>query len=293
MILRALAIVLWLAGVASAEQLFIERFDDLAAWTGKNDGSHSGVVVADPIRAGNHVVTFTSLTTRGDIFSEEIPVARSHRYRIEFDYLGLPGRGVAGDLGGAIGLSDDLSFPGGQHVWLEATVDNADVQSATLVDNGTWRTYEVEFDPFDPNVLALPGRIQPFEPTNNTIRVIVEDFLDSRGVAGDAYFDNLRVLSAFAPCTPNDWLPGDANIDGTVDFGDFLSLSANFDMDGDWSQGDFNCDAVINFDDFLIVSEHFGDSNTTTTVDSVPEPSGFAIALAVACWGTYIRRYDD
>ena len=52
---------------------------------------------------------------------------------------------------------------------------------------------------------------------------------------------------------------GDADLDGDVDFADFLELSANFGSeDGHWSEGDFNCDGVIGFSDFLLLSSNFG-----------------------------------
>ena len=53
---------------------------------------------------------------------------------------------------------------------------------------------------------------------------------------------------------------GDADLDGDVDFADFLKLSANFGSeDGHWSDGDFDCDGVIGFSDFLLLSSNFGE----------------------------------
>ena len=53
--------------------------------------------------------------------------------------------------------------------------------------------------------------------------------------------------------------PGDANGDTTVDFADFLILSANYGRDEDvaFADGDFNSDGVVNFADFLILSQNF------------------------------------
>ena len=52
---------------------------------------------------------------------------------------------------------------------------------------------------------------------------------------------------------------GDTNLDGRVDFGDFLELAANFGhTEARWSQGDFNGDGVVDFADFLLMAANFG-----------------------------------
>ena len=284
MIKRVAVIALCLATQVRAEELFYDGFDDLSAWTGKNGGPHTGVVVDDPLRPGNSVLSFFGLTTRGDVHSREIEVSPDRHYQLEFEYLGIPGRGVDGDLGGAIGFSDDLSFPGGQHIWLDATVATIHGPNATLIDDGTWKKYIVELDPFDPDRLASPDLTAAFYPTNNTIRLIIEDFSDSGGVAGDVYFDNIRVLAGIEPCPPSKWIQGDADRDGTVGFSDFVTLAANLGQEGDWSQGDFDCDGQSTFQDFLLLALNFGDSAGTTNSEatSVPEPGGTLLLMVGA-----------
>ena len=52
---------------------------------------------------------------------------------------------------------------------------------------------------------------------------------------------------------------GDTNLDGKIDFVDFLALSANFgEEDKTWAEGNFGIDTLVNFDDFLVLSENFG-----------------------------------
>ena len=52
---------------------------------------------------------------------------------------------------------------------------------------------------------------------------------------------------------------GDVDINGRVDFADFLSLSANFGrQDVGWEDGDFDGDGRVAFSDFLLLSTHFG-----------------------------------
>ena len=54
-------------------------------------------------------------------------------------------------------------------------------------------------------------------------------------------------------------LAGDVNLDGAVDFADFLLLSQNFGSDSATAEeGDLNDDGVIDFADFLILSQDFG-----------------------------------
>ena len=55
-----------------------------------------------------------------------------------------------------------------------------------------------------------------------------------------------------------DSVVGDANLDRTVDFADFLILSTSFgSTDATWSDGDFSCNGSVGFDDFLMLSANF------------------------------------
>ena len=52
---------------------------------------------------------------------------------------------------------------------------------------------------------------------------------------------------------------GDSNLDGTVNFADFLTLSSKFGkQDARWSDGDFDGDGTVGFDDFLLLAAEFG-----------------------------------
>lgn len=52
---------------------------------------------------------------------------------------------------------------------------------------------------------------------------------------------------------------GDTNLDGTVDFQDFLLLSQGFGQsDASWSSGDFDGNGLVEFADFLLLAWHFG-----------------------------------
>lgn len=75
-------------------------------------------------------------------------------------------------------------------------------------------------------------------------------------------------------------IAGDTDLNGNVEFADFLTLAGNFGGDGGWSEGDTNCDQEINFADFLLLSGNFG-ASAKPIAASVPEPRGNAIAILI------------
>ncbi|MDB5328743.1 MAG: autotransporter [Phycisphaerales bacterium] len=87
-------------------------------------------------------------------------------------------------------------------------------------------------------------------------------------------------------------LPGDADLNGTVDFNDFLVLQNNFGQAGTrFDQGNFNYDGQTDFNDFLALQNSFGQSITgvpvtvtraqvaamTAFAQSVPEPASLGL----------------
>ena len=102
-------------------------------------------------------------------------------------------------------------------------------------------------------------------------------------------------------------LAGDANLDGAVDFNDFLVLQNNFNAAGTrFDQGNFNYDGSTDFNDFLVLQNNFGQSITGVPVaisasqvaalrafaadpanTSVPEPTAFA---ALSLGGMILAR---
>lgn len=64
---------------------------------------------------------------------------------------------------------------------------------------------------------------------------------------------------------------GDADLNGEVEFLDFVTLSGNFGDSGTWSDGDFNADGLVDFRDFVIL---VSDSKATDASQAaVPEPT--------------------
>ena len=146
--------------------LFEENFEsDLSAWTGKLGGDHSGEIVADPLADSNNVLTFTDVTSYGDIFTLNTFTSAVGEYRLSFDYLGLLSDGTT-EYGGFIGYSLNAE-PG---YWLAGTKSGYPV---LLQDTGVWEHIVIDFF------------------SGGNIQLKIEDFWCSSPVSGDAFFDNI------------------------------------------------------------------------------------------------------
>ena len=75
-------------------------------------------------------------------------------------------------------------------------------------------------------------------------------------------------------------LPGDANLDGTVNGDDLNVVLSNFNQTGNWFHGDFNGDGTVNGADLNIALSNFNQTSSSASM-SVPEPPT-AITIAVA-----------
>ena len=103
----------------------------------------------------------------------------------------------------------------------------------------------------------------------------------------DIYLETTETLNLNNPtaitCDPMN--AGDFDGNGTVEFADFLLLSANFGREvPNHTFGDFDCDGEVTFADFLGLSANFGKS-VDAGLEAVPEPGPVAwwvVALAGA-----------
>lgn len=157
--------------------LFFEDFEtNLSQWTGKNNNTHSGVIVNDPL-LNDKALSFTNRKSGGDIFTLNNFSSPSQIYRLSFDYLGLPQRwSQPNDLGGFVGYRTSLS--GDADSWLAGTSRNSIQLSSNfleLPDTGKWEPISISFT------------------TNKNLKLTLEDYFYSWGVAGDVYFDNIHL----------------------------------------------------------------------------------------------------
>lgn len=113
------------------------------------------------------------------------------------------------------------------------------------------------------------------------------------GTAGDlglTTFDGLAVdpASVLVKYT----LLGDADLNGTVNFSDFLRLQAGYGHTGTmWGQGDFNYDGQVNFSDFLLLQAGYGKTLSAGDVAApAPEPATLGL-LAMGALALLRRRH--
>lgn len=181
---------------ANAAMQFSDDFEnDLAQWTARDDrASHNGIIVDDPLRAGNSVLSFSATQIGGDVFTASaIELVEGQTYVLSFEYLGLANDGsVAGDLGGFVGIAES-TMQGSRHAWVMGTAAVSSADPA-LVDDGQWAVYSYQF-------VAPATFVNNGGGTGNTIHLMFEDLglPGSPGVAGDVYFDNIELRAVPLP----------------------------------------------------------------------------------------------
>lgn len=97
-------------------------------------------------------------------------------------------------------------------------------------------------------------------------------------------------------------VPGDANLDGAVNFADLLALARNYNKTGAiWSQGDSNYDGVVNFSDLLTLARNYNSALPSAPIPGaptdfpadltqVPEPSAALLISAAGGFAFSTRR---
>ncbi len=82
-------------------------------------------------------------------------------------------------------------------------------------------------------------------------------------------------------------LSGDSDLNGSVEFADFLTLSSSFGQAGGWGSGDFDGNGSVEFADFLALSRNFGGS---AAASAVPEPDAVSLLAMAGLIGLYQTR---
>jgi hypothetical protein len=94
-------------------------------------------------------------------------------------------------------------------------------------------------------------------------------------------------------------LPGDANVDGRVNFDDLLALAASYNASGrTWATGDFTGDGIADFNDLLLLASQYnasllgspGAPGAFALAVVVPEPGSLLLLPAVALLARRVRR---
>ena len=112
-----------------------------------------------------------------------------------------------------------------------------------------------------------------------------------RGTTGDLIRINSFELTPLPGCRTGS--EGDLNVDGTVDFADFLILAQDFgNLVDSHLDGDLDCGGTVNFADFLTLAANFEGS---AVASAVPEPANRAYCLSIlfAVLGMGYRHRPD
>jgi hypothetical protein len=98
--------------------------------------------------------------------------------------------------------------------------------------------------------------------------------------------------------------PGDANLDGSVDFNDLVKLAQNYNVTtGEtWFEGDFNYDGAVDFNDLVMLAQHYNtavpagglgsasfSADVAAAFAQVPEPGSVAL-IGTVVTATLLRR---
>ncbi len=107
-----------------------------------------------------------------------------------------------------------------------------------------------------------------------------------------ADLDELRNLGGLINLpSQNPYLPGDADLSGTVDGADFIAWNANkFTSTASWSGGDFNADGQVDGADFILWNAN---KFTSSDAAAVPEPAADAtwLMMLMALFAASLLRF--
>ena len=157
----------------------------------------------------------------------------------------------------------------------------ASITGPSAAGRGQSRTFNVSAGDFSPEVLAGGFTYSIDWGDGTPVQTISATAGNATGVSlkhtfnllGDFTIklaatdrDGLPSATATHPITITAFPPGDANLDGKVNFDDLLILAQHFGKTGaTLSDGDFNGDGTVGFDDLLILAQNFDSTNPLVT----------------------------
>ena len=112
-----------------------------------------------------------------------------------------------------------------------------------------------------------------------------------QGIIDDValYNTTLSAAQVQAHYDSRDYIQGDFDGNGEVEFADFLILTNNFNVPGSYSQGDVSLNGQIDLEDFSIFRRIIGGANPANAA-VVPEPSSSLLLLLAALALPLFRR---
>lgn len=194
---------------------------------------------------------------------------------------------------------DESPLPGAYGLKLSLSSDNADIQESDPffivyrfgIDQEQFARALDDFGALLSPATTVPGDFD----ADGLLTAIDIDLLSAEVIAGSnqSSFD-LTGDSIVDQTDRQTWVEdlagtfsGDADLDGSVQFSDFLTLSSGFGMAGGWADGDFDGNGQVEFPDFLTLSANFG--KAAAAAKSVPEPAtnllaGYAMLGILVAW---------
>jgi hypothetical protein len=116
-------------------------------------------------------------------------------------------------------------------------------------------------------------------------------FADESGETNDLYvanfsvFDHTLTVNEMKALGSTAALPGDANIDNTVNVADLTNLLNNYNKSGMvWGDGDFTHDGTVNVADLTLLLNNYNKTSggVVAAGNAVPEPSTIAMLVGIA-----------
>ncbi|MFT3789008.1 MAG: hypothetical protein QM770_23015 [Tepidisphaeraceae bacterium] len=187
-------------------------------------------------------------------------------------------------------LKNNLSYAGGS-----GGVNSANIYAGVLNDHNTWNGIPVDANDFISlsDTLATGLRLPDGSlPISGFLRLRADSNLKDAGTnVGLVYVGAAPDVGAFEVGIPK---PGDANLDGVVNFSDLLIVASNYTQSGKtWTTGDFDFNGTTNFTDLLLLAANYAAPGAELASDwslaqaLVPEPGALA---AVAVPSVALRR---
>ena len=287
------------------------RDNDVWTLTSAQNATETGYFTSDTrtVRWGTAKVTatdFDEVTRSGDVLSFQTDFYRPGQI------TDTSAQAVRGDSGGAVfqknggawelvGMIHAILLKENQPERSNTAIFGGATLGAELFDYAEQIRAIADFEP-EPGDFDGDGEISASDIDTLFTAINTEGYdschydLTGNGTVGHLDMEQLRSIA--------ETLPGDADLNGTVEFADFLILARSFGetSGGGWGNGDFDGDQSVTFGDFLLLSMQYGQSFESnqgsgeaplgaTQVSGVPEPSTFFLmGLGVWVFLTVRRR---
>src|SRR5262249_49852959 len=154
-------------------------------------------------------------------------------------------------------LKNNVSFQGGS-----GGANSANIQAGNVADHNTWNSgigvTAADFLSLSDAIATGPRNPDGSLPITSFLRLAANSHLINTGAnAGLPYTGAAPALGSFEYGIPR---PGDANLDGVVNFDDLLLLAQHYGATTGsiWGDGDFDFNGKVDFTDLLTLAQNYG-----------------------------------